>query len=193
MMQILFIVNPRMLSPYILQTPHTSFCFVKLLEYYSWVYPYFSRVRNYLLGAAVRQDMPRPADCFSSHVPATCGVGGLTYIFPLPPLTMILLRSSIARTLTALQRQRLFSSSSNSRATWGFIGLGRMGYPMARNLRLKIPADDSLVIFDVNQSASKKFLEEMGSAASGGVVVADSVSDVAEKSVRFSLLIHFSV
>lgn len=64
---------------------------------------------------------------------------------------------------------------------------------MARNLRLKIPADDSLVIFDVNQSASKKFLEEMGSAASGGVVVADSVSDVAEKSVRFSLLIHFSV
>lgn len=64
---------------------------------------------------------------------------------------------------------------------------------MARNLRLKIPADDSLVIFDVNQSASKKFLDEMGSAASGGVVVAGSVSDVAEQSVRFFFASFFSL
>lgn len=59
---------------------------------------------------------------------------------------------------------------------------------MAKNLRLKIPVDDSLVIFDVNQSASKMFLEEMGSAASGGVVVAGSVSEVTEQSVCFSLI-----
>lgn len=59
---------------------------------------------------------------------------------------------------------------------------------MAKNLRLKIPVDDRLVIFDVNQSASKMFLEEMGSAASGGVVVVGSVSEVTEQSVRFSLI-----
>lgn len=56
---------------------------------------------------------------------------------------------------------------------------------MARNLRLKIPADDRLVIFDLNQSASKNFLEEMGNVVSGGVVVAGSPSEVAEQSVRF--------
>jgi len=63
-------------------------------------------------------------------------------------------------------------------AVWGFIGLGRMGYPMAKNLRAKLPATDTLVIQDVNLDATKKFLGEH----SEGVIVAENVREVAEKS-----------
>ncbi|KAF1846681.1 uncharacterized protein K460DRAFT_367423 [Cucurbitaria berberidis CBS 394.84] len=73
--------------------------------------------------------------------------------------------------------RRCFSSSRNLQATWGFIGLGRMGYPMARNLRAKIPAEDTLFVHDVNTAATKKFLEENPH----GVRVADNVREVAEK------------
>jgi hypothetical protein len=60
------------------------------------------------------------------------------------------------------------------------------GYPMARNLRAKIPAEDTLFVHDVNTAATKKFLEEHPE----GVRVADSVREVAEKAVS-SHLIHF--
>jgi len=63
-------------------------------------------------------------------------------------------------------------------ATWGFIGLGRMGYPMAKNLRAKLPATDTLIVQDVNLNATKQFLAEH----SEGVIVADTVREVAEKS-----------
>lgn len=59
-----------------------------------------------------------------------------------------------------------------------------MGYPMARNLRLKIPVDDKLVIFDVDHGASKRFAEELGSTG-GGVVVASDVAELANQSVCF--------
>ncbi|CAO2654808.1 Nn.00g115410.m01.CDS01 [Neocucurbitaria sp. VM-36] len=51
------------------------------------------------------------------------------------------------------------------------------GYPMAKNLRAKIPAEDTLFIHDVNTAATKKFLEENPQ----GVRVADNVREVAEK------------
>ncbi|KAF2645641.1 3-hydroxyisobutyrate dehydrogenase [Massarina eburnea CBS 473.64] len=70
-----------------------------------------------------------------------------------------------------------FSSSRNLQATWGFIGLGRMGFAMAKNLRAKLPAEDTLFVQDVNTAASRKFLEEN----SQGVRIADNVREVAEK------------
>lgn len=51
---------------------------------------------------------------------------------------------------------------------------------MARNLRAKIPAEDTLFVHDVNTTATKQFLKENPQ----GVRVADSVRDVAEKAVR---------
>ncbi|KAH7069008.1 NAD binding domain of 6-phosphogluconate dehydrogenase-domain-containing protein [Paraphoma chrysanthemicola] len=80
---------------------------------------------------------------------------------------------------TAVQHasRRNFSSSYNLQATWGFIGLGRMGYNMANNLRAKIPAEDTLFVHDVNTAATKTFLEEHPQ----GVRVADNVREVAEK------------
>ena len=51
---------------------------------------------------------------------------------------------------------------------------------MARNLRAKLPAEDTLFIQDVNTAATKKFLEENPQ----GVRIADNVREVAEKAVR---------
>ncbi|CAI6332502.1 unnamed protein product [Periconia digitata] len=82
------------------------------------------------------------------------------------------------RPATARQpSRRHFSSSKDLQATWGFIGLGRMGFAMARNLRAKLPAEDTLFVQDVNTAASKQFLEENPQ----GVRVADNVREVAEK------------
>jgi 3-hydroxyisobutyrate dehydrogenase len=48
---------------------------------------------------------------------------------------------------------------------------------MAKNLRAKIPAEDTLFVHDVNTDATKKFLEEHPQ----GVRVASNVREVAEK------------
>lgn len=68
------------------------------------------------------------------------------------------------------------------------------GYSMAKNLRAKVPAEDTLFVHDVNTAASQKFLEEH----STGVRVAENVREVAEKAVshpcprRIScMMIHF--
>lgn len=49
---------------------------------------------------------------------------------------------------------------------------------MARNLRSKLSSSDKLIIFDVNTDGTAKFAKEMQ-----GVEVANSVREVAEKSV----------
>lgn len=54
---------------------------------------------------------------------------------------------------------------------------------MAKNLRAKIPAEDTLFVHDVNTTATKQFLEEHPQ----GVQVAKNVREVAEKAVRISL------
>ncbi|KAK7703506.1 hypothetical protein SLS57_010945 [Botryosphaeria dothidea] len=54
-----------------------------------------------------------------------------------------------------------------------------MGYPMAKNLRAKLPKDDTLVIHDVNTNATANFTKEIGQK---GVHVAENVREVAEKS-----------
>lgn len=57
---------------------------------------------------------------------------------------------------------------------------------MAKNLRAKIPAEDTLFVHDVNTAATERFSEEHPH----GVSVASSVREVAENAVRifFSLL-----
>jgi 3-hydroxyisobutyrate dehydrogenase-like beta-hydroxyacid dehydrogenase len=66
-----------------------------------------------------------------------------------------------------------------------------IGYPMAKNLRAKIPAEDTLFVHDVNTAATKQFLEEHPQ----GVRVAETVREVAEKAVcihRVPLISHHS-
>lgn len=66
-----------------------------------------------------------------------------------------------------------------------------VGYNMARNLRAKIPASDTLIIRDVNEDSVKRFLAESREVARssgagaevGRVEVAENAREVAEKSV----------
>ncbi|KAL1860826.1 hypothetical protein Plec18170_001338 [Paecilomyces lecythidis] len=80
--------------------------------------------------------------------------------------------------------RRAFSVSRPRDATWGFIGLGQMGYEMAKNLRTKIPASDTLVIRDIDSNIMKKFVDEVKSSSSEtlNVELASNAREVAEKS-----------
>ncbi|PUU74980.1 NAD binding domain of 6-phosphogluconate dehydrogenase-domain-containing protein [Tuber borchii] len=51
---------------------------------------------------------------------------------------------------------------------------------MARNLRVKAPADDTLVIFDVNKDATKRFVDELGVTSKN--VVASKLDEVVDRS-----------
>lgn len=52
---------------------------------------------------------------------------------------------------------------------------------MAKNLRQKLPNDDTLFVQDINTDASQKFADELKDFQ---VVVAGTAREVAEKSVR---------
>ncbi|KAL8817900.1 MAG: hypothetical protein Q9223_003344, partial [Gallowayella weberi] len=86
--------------------------------------------------------------------------------------------------------RRNFSATASPWTTWGFIGLGQMGYPMAQNLRAKIPERDTLIIHDHNHEVAQKFKQEVGIAAAGAgaegkgtaIQVSESPRDLAEKS-----------
>ncbi|OJI96672.1 hypothetical protein ASPVEDRAFT_36076 [Aspergillus versicolor CBS 583.65] len=86
---------------------------------------------------------------------------------------------------------KTFSTSLRRDDTWGFIGLGQMGYNMAKNLHAKIPPTDTLLIRDVNEESTKRFLQEASETAKGAganvstrpkVEAADSARDLAERS-----------
>ncbi|KAF8070028.1 3-hydroxyisobutyrate dehydrogenase [Lyophyllum atratum] len=64
--------------------------------------------------------------------------------------------------------------------SFGWIGLGAMGYPMAVQLRRKMPATSELHIFDVNEAVLHQFVQEMGDY--GPVDVALNAREAAEKS-----------
>lgn len=59
---------------------------------------------------------------------------------------------------------------------------------MAKNLRAKIPAEDTLFVHDVNTEATKKFLGEHPQ----GVRVANNVREVAENAVSLYHVLVFS-
>ncbi|KAL8800824.1 MAG: hypothetical protein Q9182_004884 [Xanthomendoza sp. 2 TL-2023] len=113
---------------------------------------------------------------------------------------------------TTSTARRNFSATASTWTTWGFIGLGQMGtgpvpsavdiaimkhvliyvigYPMAQNLRAKIPERDTLIIHDHKHEVAQKFKQEVGIAAAGAGVegkgnaiqVSESPRELAEKS-----------
>ncbi|KAJ5718491.1 hypothetical protein N7488_004137 [Penicillium malachiteum] len=92
--------------------------------------------------------------------------------------------------ITGPSLSRSFSTTQHRDTTWGFIGLGQMGYNMAKNLRAKIPATDTLIVRDINGEASKRFIAEVQEAASTSgaatnenqVHIAENARELAEKS-----------
>ncbi|KAK4540508.1 hypothetical protein LTR36_009146 [Oleoguttula mirabilis] len=73
--------------------------------------------------------------------------------------------------------RRSFATSRRTEASYGFVGLGQMGYPMARNLRSKIAQSDTMFIHDVNPAVCEQFEKEVGN-----VKVVNSVREIAENS-----------
>jgi hypothetical protein len=63
-----------------------------------------------------------------------------------------------------------------------FPGIGAMGFPMAQQLRAKIPKSSTLIIREVVESQIKKFMAE--TKAVGLIKVAESARAVAEEAVR---------
>ncbi|KAI0120367.1 putative 3-hydroxyisobutyrate dehydrogenase G6G8.5 [Hypoxylon sp. NC0597] len=88
---------------------------------------------------------------------------------------------SVARNLFRVQR-RAFSATSRRLESYGFIGLGQMGYQMAKNLQSKLPPGDSIRLFDINNDAVKRLAEEMRTSQAGGaaVEVACNANDAAK-------------
>jgi 3-hydroxyisobutyrate dehydrogenase-like beta-hydroxyacid dehydrogenase len=63
--------------------------------------------------------------------------------------------------------------------TYGFIGIGVMGYGMAQNLRAKIPESSTLVLCELSDARREKFIAE----TPGRIEVAHSPKEVAQKAV----------
>ncbi|KAK4211578.1 NAD binding domain of 6-phosphogluconate dehydrogenase-domain-containing protein [Rhypophila decipiens] len=74
-------------------------------------------------------------------------------------------------------QQRMFSTTRCRRDNYAFIGLGQMGYQMARNLQSKLPPSDHVRLFDINSAAAEKLAQEMKVQQAGGAQV--EVSDSA--------------
>lgn len=71
------------------------------------------------------------------------------------------------------------SSNGILAKSFGFIGLGIMGWGMAKNLRAKIPTDSVLYVCEVNKPRRDEFV----ASTAGKIQVVDSPREIAEKSV----------
>ncbi|KAK4032509.1 6-phosphogluconate dehydrogenase [Parachaetomium inaequale] len=68
-------------------------------------------------------------------------------------------------------QRRAFSSSARRLDNYAFIGLGQMGYQMARNLQAKLPPSDIIRVFDINKAAAEKLVQAMKTQQVGGAAV----------------------
>lgn len=64
-------------------------------------------------------------------------------------------------------------------ATYGFIGLGNMGFGMAKNVRQKIPKSSKLVVCELVKTQRDEFC----STIEGRIETAETPKEVAEKCV----------
>ena len=71
------------------------------------------------------------------------------------------------------------SESETPNATYGFIGLGNMGFGMAKNVRQKIPSSSKLIVCELAKSQRDDFCLTM----EGDIETADSPKEIAEKCV----------
>jgi 3-hydroxyisobutyrate dehydrogenase-like beta-hydroxyacid dehydrogenase len=63
--------------------------------------------------------------------------------------------------------------------SYGFIGLGQMGYGMAQNLRMKTHQASRFIICELDEIRRNRFIEE----TKGVIEVVDTPAAVAEQSV----------
>jgi 3-hydroxyisobutyrate dehydrogenase len=63
--------------------------------------------------------------------------------------------------------------------SYGFIGLGVMGWGMATNLRAKIPEDAALYVCEIDKARLDSWIAE----ASGPIYVAENPAEIVKKCV----------
>ncbi|KAI1079155.1 putative 3-hydroxyisobutyrate dehydrogenase G6G8.5 [Whalleya microplaca] len=88
----------------------------------------------------------------------------------------------VARAACRVSR-RAFSTTPRRLESYGFIGLGQMGFQMAKNLQSKLSPSDSIRLFDINNDAMRRLAEEIRTSQAGGAVVelARNVHDAAKE------------
>lgn len=71
------------------------------------------------------------------------------------------------------------STTSPPDVTYGFIGLGNMGFGMAKNVRQKIPASSNMIVCELVKSQRDEFT----STIEGKLETAETPKEIAEKCV----------
>lgn len=89
--------------------------------------------------------------------------------------------SRISRLFQLVQR-RAFSSTRRRLDHYGFVGLGQMGYQMAKNLQSKLSIRDKITVFDINEDAVERFASDIKDSKPGGatISIASSSSEAAK-------------
>ncbi|TDZ24602.1 putative 3-hydroxyisobutyrate dehydrogenase [Colletotrichum orbiculare MAFF 240422] len=89
-------------------------------------------------------------------------------------------QDSTLRALRVFQR-RSFTTTTRRLDSYGFIGLGQMGYQMAKNLQTKLGPKDEIRLFDINKEAVSNLAKEMTRSQTGGakVTVVENARDTA--------------
>jgi len=96
---------------------------------------------------------------------------------PFEQYFMIFLKASVKSFIMATTDEK----SILPNATYGFIGIGAMGWGMAQSLRRKMPQTSTLIICELNKPRRDEFVAE----TQGLITVVESPKEVAEQAVSF--------
>ena len=77
------------------------------------------------------------------------------------------------------------STASPPDATYGFIGLGNMGFGMAKNVREKIPSSSTMIVCELVKSQRDEFCKTI----EGKIETAETPQEIAEKCVCMYLIV----
>lgn len=100
------------------------------------------------------------------------------------------MRVAATRLAGAFVQRRGFACSARRLDNYAFVGLGQMGYQMARNLQSKLSTSDKVAIFDINPEAMKGLETEMKAVSTGAAVeLAASASDATKDAVSSARLL----
>ncbi|PNY27166.1 3-hydroxyisobutyrate dehydrogenase [Tolypocladium capitatum] len=76
----------------------------------------------------------------------------------------------VAARLGGFVQRRGFAATARRLDSYGFVGLGQMGYQMAKNLQSKLKPSDRVIVFDINPAAMKGLEAEVKHATNGAAV-----------------------
>lgn len=95
------------------------------------------------------------------------------------------MKASVRLWKSAQPHSRAFSTSPRRLDNYAFIGLGQMGFQMARNLQSKLSPSDTVRLYDINREAVERLAQEMRAQKAGGAAVrlAESAADATKEAV----------